>query len=296
MERLPVAGVQAVGGGMAGLGQDFWTDPSVFDWGWTDPGGYVDPGVFVWGGGGGGGGGSMGDWIAPSVYDPGAPVEVFQPPEGGGYYPTAYDYGASSGVSVDPNTGSLTFEGYIYDPPGVASVAVDPGWTQDAEGRYYWSYADGSRSYLDGTTIWSDGSYSTPDGYLISPAIGQVTDPAGGVTQSLASLPSALQAIGAAGSSLLNFARGIVGIWTGAATPPPGTRAGQTYRASNGQYYRLNADGTSTLVASPTAAQRAGAGLLGGMSGTGLLLLGGGPWRSLPFHGAAGRSPWPRGR
>ena len=123
-------------------------------------------------------------------------------------------------------------------------------------------------------TIWPDGSYSTPDGYLIYPATGQIQDPSGSVTQSVTALPSALQAIGAAGSSLLNFAKGLVGIWTGAATPPAGTQAGQTYRASNGQYYRLNPDGSSSLVASPQ--QRPGGGILGGVSGTGLLVLGGG--------------------
>ena len=42
MERLPVAGVQAVGGGVAGLKQDWWIDPyfdpSLVDWGVPDVG------------------------------------------------------------------------------------------------------------------------------------------------------------------------------------------------------------------------------------------------------------------
>jgi hypothetical protein len=173
---------------------------------------------------------------------------------------------AAAGAQTDPSTGTLTVDGFEYSAPGGAAPGVDPGWAQIG-GVWWYVYANGDRISTAGTYVYPDGTYITPDGYQVNPD-GSVIGPGGQTTAATAKKPPAADAggNGISGSSIVSFVKGLLAKLSGPAAPA-GVGAGQVFRAANGSYYRLNADGTTTLVPSPYSA-----GLLGG--GSGVLLIG----------------------
>lgn len=290
---LTAAGMPSIYGGLAGLrgrmrGLGQFEDPSLFDFGTFDYGGF------------GGGGGTLdagafdfgaydfgydlgytptlevsADILGPTYY----PSEVFTLdvgtlPPGTGVYAPADTTALYDVRTVDPLTNQLsivdpvTGEGWTYDPPGGAS-ATDPGWTQDASGKQYYAYADGTKVYTDGTQINPDGSYYATDGTFYRPSTGTVTTTAG-ETFTTSKILSGIEAVGQIASKLYGFAKGILGSSSGPSAPT-GARPGQVFRdPQSGNYYQVQPNGTTKMVAPPTA------GAAGGLGSGTLLLVGAG--------------------
>ena len=244
------------------------------------------------GGGFGGGGGTadiLGVYDVPTYdyaggYDLGYTPTLDVSPDilGEAYYPadvytiSVGETPASTGLydvrTVDPLTNELsivdpvTGEGWTYEAPGGAS-ATDPGWTQDAGGKQYYAYADGTKWYTDGTQINPNGSYYSTDGTFYSPATGTVTSTVG-ETFTTAKILSGIDAVGQVATKLWGFAKGFLGSSSGPSAPT-GAKTGQVFRdPQSGNYYQVQPNGTTKMVAPPTA------GVAGGLGSGTLLLVG----------------------
>jgi hypothetical protein len=284
---LTAAGMPSIYGGLAGLrggpGRLGQFEDVPLDWG--------DSGAFDFGGWGGGGGTAdiLGVYDVPTYdYDTGfdlgysPTLEVSPDILGEAYYPAetfTIDVGTAAPTewgyetrTVDPLTNELsiydpvTGEGWTYAAPGGAS-ATDPGWTQDASGKQYYAYADGTKVYTDGTQINPNGSYYAADGTFYSPATGTVTGTTG-ETFSTSKILSGIEAVGQVASKLWGFAKGILGSSSGP-TAPAGAKTGQVFRdPQTGSYYQVQPNGTTKMVAPPIA------GGVGGIGSGTLLLVG----------------------
>lgn len=292
---MTAAGMPSIYGGLAGLrgraaGRLGQFEDISLDW--------ADPGAFDFGGFGGGGG-STADILGVYTYEPTFdyasydfgydlgyaptlevspdilgetyyPSEVFTIDVGGTPAPTAlYDV-----RTVDPMTNELTIvdpvtgEGWTYEAPGGAS-ATDPGWTTDAQGKQYFAYRDGTKVYTDGTQINPNGSYYATDGTFYSPSTGTVTGTTG-ETFSTTKILSGIEAVGQVASKLWGFAKGLLGSSSGP-TAPAGARPGQVFRdPQSGNYYQVQPNGTTKMVAPPVP------GAAGGLGSGTLLLVGAG--------------------
>lgn len=176
---------------------------------------------------------------------------------GGGLAPPAdITTPAATGTVQDPSAWLTQFGRPSDATPG------DPGY--DPYGN--WHYKNGDIVYSNGFT------YYASDGTTVDPSGNEV---AGGVSQSTAKAASSTGGSGwmemlAKLASGTPIASAIQSIFHTTPSAPAGTRVGQVFRASDGKYYRLNANGSATLVTSP--------GLFGataGGSGMGIVLLGG---------------------
>ncbi len=236
------AGVRSIYGGLAGVGQDIseFMDPFAgVDFGPIDLGPF-DPGSI---------------FGSPSLIGDATFIDPFEL-----QLPVSDIISGGETVLSQGDTMANLY-GFPYGQPGEVGV--------DAAGYDYTVGPDGSALYADGTKVFPGGETLYPNEGFVD-AAGNYYPLPPGTYQSV----SAQAAAGGSWTDILNtikaalpVAAQVIQVIQGRPQVPAGARPGQVYKGSDGQYYRVNADGTTTVVPAPV--QAAG-------NWTPILLLGGG--------------------